>query len=605
MAAASAASLLDIDRKLFYIQSKLLDTNDTTPVEDVLSEAKLWFQPRHYTEIIEERSNDSRCGYPSCRNPIIRPSDVSSILKISYKEKRIYEIGRSKLFCCWDCLQKSAIFEAGLCDTHPASRQVAIDFLLRAKDASCLSNDIVTKDYFDGSSPVEEIPDQWKRSSIQFFPSAGRSTSQPDSSSVTKASSIKGDLKIDQLVQTKKSSVKAAAAAAAAAAAPSLPVLSFYTETTEPFPLPLPMTESETSKPDGKKKKVGFVDLKSLESSVGEKWVIDDNKSAVKETAPKKCSALKKSSLRSLDYTSINAIEGAKWSIPMGTIAEKVSASPGPMLLSIASNEDSMGAIIQSDLEAEVLKADSSSVTDSEDTDDDGSDNSARGSEDDLSLFMLMWTTLDDLFGDSLSVICTTAADSDALLSSDGTDALEGSSTTSSSFSAADSNSAIVASSDQRIGQEVIEERFSINPTLLASHRAVSLFVERGFNTAEAYCSFSVFLSEPSRARYYAVKAEILAAIGSNNIICPRLKSSEFTFLALLVIDAIVIRQSLLLRVPPDLNAVSEEWGSKLKVSVEKILRTRAGRHVENHSARNLRDGDLELLRNFFVRKLI
>jgi Rtr1/RPAP2 family len=598
MAAASAASLLDIDRKLFYIQSKLLDTNDTTPVEDVLSEAKLWFQPRHYTEIIEERSNDSRCGYPSCRNPIIRPSDVPSILKISYKEKRIYEIGRSKLFCSWDCLQKSAIFEAGLCDTHPASRQVAIDFLLRANDASNISNDIVTKDYFDGSSLVEEIPDQWKRSSIQFFPSAGRSSSQPDSSSVTKASSLKGELKADQLVHRKKSSVKTAAAAAA----PSLPVLSFYTETTEPFPLPRPFTESQTSKPDGKKKKVGFVDLKSLESSVGEKWVIDDNKSAVKDTATKKCSALKKSSLRSLDYTSINAIEGAERSIPMGAIAEKVSASPGPMLLSTSNNEDSMGVIIQRDLEADVLKADSSSVTDSEDTDDDGSDNSARGSEDDLSLFMLMWTTLDDLFGDSLSVICATAADSDAPLSSDGTDTLEGSSST----STADSNSAIVASnSDQRTGQEVIEERFSINPTLLASHRAVSLFVERGFNTAEAYCSFSVFLSEQSRARYYAVKAEILAAIGSNNIICPRLKSSEFTFLALLVIDAIVVRQSLLLRLPPDLNAVSEEWGSKLKVSVEKILRTRAGRHVENHSARNLRDGDLELLRNFFVRKLI
>ena len=603
MAAASAASLLDIDRKLFYIQSKLLDTNDTTPVEDVLCEAKLWFQPRHYTEIIEERSNDSRCGYPSCRNPIIRPSDVSSILKISYKEKRIYEIGRSKLFCGWDCLQKSAIFEAGLCDTHPASRQVAIDFLLRANDASCLSNDIITKDYFDGSSLEKEIPDQWKRSSIQFFPSAGRSSSQPDSSSVTKASSGKGDLKADQLVHTKKSSVKVAAAAAAA---PSLPVLSFYTETTEPFPLLLPLTESEASKPNGKKKKVGFVDLKSLESSVGEKWVIDDNKSAVKDTAAKKCSALKKSSLRSLDYTSINVIDGAKRSIPMGAIAEKVSASPGPMLLSSANNEDSMGVMIRSDVETEVLKADSSSVTDSEDTDDDGSDNSARGSEDDLSLFMLMWTTLDDLFGDSLSVICATAKDSDTLLSSDGTDAVEGFSSSSSSLSAADSTSAVVASSsDQRTGQEVIEERFSINPTLLASHRAVSLFVERGFNTAEAYCSFSVFLSEPSSARYYSVKSEILAAIGSNNMICPRLKSSEFTFLALLVIDAIVIRQSLLLRVPSDLNAVSEEWGSKLQVSVEKILRIRAGRHVENQSARNLRDGDLELLRNFFVRKLI
>ena len=579
MAAASAASLLDIDRKLFYIQSKLLDTNDSTSVDVVLSEAKLWFQPRHYIEIIEERSNDSRCGYPSCRNSIIRPSDVSSILKISYKEKRIYEIGRSKLFCCWDCLQKSAIFEAGLGDTHPASRQVAIDFLLRTNDASSASHDTVSKDYFDGNLVAEDILDSWRRSSIQFFPSSSCSSSQPDSHIVKKASPSRDVSKADQLLPTKKLNIETTVVTN------SFPILSFYTETTE-VPLPFSSTESVGSKPDSKKKKVGFVDLKSLESSVGEKWATDDTMrtSAVKQSTGNKCSSLKKSSLRSLDYTSINAIQGAKGSLSMGPIAEKVSISPGQTILS---TQESSSHTIQNDIETQIYAG---SVTDSEDTDDDGSDNSVREGEDDLSLFMLIWTTLDDLFGESRSIICAAAADSSAPLSSDHT------------VTPTDTVCTAVSGST---GQEVIKERFSINPTLLASHRAVAMFVERGFNTAETYCDFSVFLCASSRARYYDVKAEILVAIGSNNIVCPRLKSSEFTFLALLVIDAIVVRQCLLMRVLPDLNDVSEEWGNKLKISVEKILRTRAGRHVESHSTRNLRDGDLQLLRNFFVRKLL
>lgn len=574
MAAASAVSLLDIDRKLFYIQSKLLDVNDSTSVDVILCEAKLWFQPRHYIEVIEERSNDSRCGYPSCRNPIIRPSEVSSILKISYKEKRIYEIGRSKLFCCWDCLQKSAIFEAGLGDTHPASRQVAIDFLLQKNDASSAPHETVSKDYFDGDFIAEDISDSWKRSSIQFYPSSSCSSSEPDSRIVRKASPSRYVSKADQLLRTKELNTETTVVAN------SFPILSFYTETTE-----VSSTESVGSKPDSKKKKVGFVDLKLLESSVGEKWASDDTTrtSAVKGSTGNKFSASKKSSPRSLDYTSINAIQSAKGSLPMGPIAEKASIPPGQIILS---NEEPSSHTIQNHIEAQI---NAGSVTDSEDTDDDGSDNSVREGEDDLSLFMLTWTSLDDLFGESHSIICAAAADSSAHLSCDQT------------ATPTDTVRTTVGSSTR---QEVIEERFSINPTLLASHRAVAMFVERGFNTAETYCDFSVFLSASSRARYYEVKAEILAAIGSNNIVCPRLKSSEFTFLALLVIDAIVFRQCLLMRVLPDLDAVSEEWSNKLKISVEKILRTRAGRHVESNSTRNLRDGDLELLRNFFVRKL-
>ena len=139
-----------IDKKIFYIQSKLLDDSDDKHTEKFLVEAQMWFQPRNYLDVIEERSNDGRCGSPTCSNPITRPSDVSAILKISYKEKRLYEIGRSKLFCCSTCLQKSAVFEASLLETHPASREVAIDFLTRSKENTYdISNETISSDYFN------------------------------------------------------------------------------------------------------------------------------------------------------------------------------------------------------------------------------------------------------------------------------------------------------------------------------------------------------------------------------------------------------------------------------------------------------------------------
>jgi hypothetical protein len=118
-----------IDRKIHHIQSELIEKSSETSFEQSFIEAKLWFQPRHYVEVIDERSNEGMCGSPICCNSISKPQDLAVSLKISYKEKRLYEVGRSKLFCCNACFKNSAMFEATLIATHPGSRQVAIDFI--------------------------------------------------------------------------------------------------------------------------------------------------------------------------------------------------------------------------------------------------------------------------------------------------------------------------------------------------------------------------------------------------------------------------------------------------------------------------------------------
>ena len=150
-----------------------------------------------------------------------------------------------------------------------------------------------------------------------------------------------------------------------------------------------------------------------------------------------------------------------------------------------------------------------------------------------------------------------------------------------------------------RIDSESITVRESIDTTLLASQRSVAMFVQRGFIAAEKQINLFDFISVEGLVRYRAVRDSVLTAANMHSIECPRLKSSEFTLLSLLLIDAIVTSQNLLIH--SDMN----NWNSGLVVSTGNILRVRAGRIVKKDNLRKLRDGDLELLRNFFPRKLL
>jgi hypothetical protein len=628
-----STSLDVLDRKLFYVQSKLLESNYSESDEKVLSEALLWFQPRHYLEVIEERSNDSRCGYPICSNSIVRPSDVSSILKISYREKRLYEIGRSKLFCSCKCLQKSAIFEASLPETHPASRQVSVDFLSQLSDkSSAAAIDTLPKNYFHGDPSAEANTAEIIRTS----PSA-KSAKSPIM--VQRAAEIvvpNSTGKVAQSILKPKSTPNSKTAPSATPS--SIPIMSFNSENYSSSSVSsLPILNYSTAT-TSKSKEVKFVDMKSLGSSVAEKWADSD----VPKVLSKRTSVTKKSSLQSLDYTSISDIQARVSSLTVGAIFEKPSVLPSPVL-NISSDENPIGTesaiegnnitsvrndnkLFRQEIAVELEDADSAEgkdaaaneddseydededrIDDTEgETDGDGDgDYLYRDSAEDISLFMLMWTTLDDLFGESISIICETTAPPvpspivpTAALSivSDVTAiAVRGT-------GERVENTAIERSAEDDI---IEEQRQSIDPTLLASQRSVAMFVERGFHSAEKACGLLEYLDVSSVARYHHLRGQILLNVGMNETACPRLKSSEFTFLALLVIDALVTCQSLLTGISLDFDAVSNRWGDRFRSSVLQILRVRSGRQIEKENSRNLREGDLELLRNFFTRKLL
>lgn len=631
-----STSLDVLDRKLFYVQSKLLESNYSETDDKVLSEAHLWFQPRHYLEVIEERSNDSRCGYPICGNSIIRPSDVSSILKISYREKRLYEIGRSKLFCSCACLQKSAIFEASLPETHPASRQVAVDFLsqLGDKSSSASAIDTLPNNYFH-AEPSAQINTGEKIRKSQLAISNNDQVVLVGAAK-TVASSSTG--KVAQSILKQKSTPKPRTEPSATSS--SIPIMSFNSEnysSSSASSLPILNYSNATT---SKSKEVKFVDMKSLGSSVAEKWVDSD----IPKEQIKRTSAMKKSSLQSLDYTSISDIQARVSTLTVGAIIEKPSVTPSPVL-NVSSDESPIGAdsategnnvlSVSNDnnllrqgksVAVAVEEADSGEFKDAAadddfdyedeededriddtegETDGDGDgDYSYRDSAEDISLFMLMWTTLDDLFGESITVICETAAP------------FVHSPPPAAALSIASDITAVAVRSrggrvehtvtERSAEDDIIEEqRQAIDPTLLASQRSVAMFVERGFHSAEKACGLLEHLDATSMARYHNLRGQILLNVGMNETACPRLKSSEFTFLALLVIDALVTCQSLLTGISLDYGAVSSRWGDRFRSSVSQILRVRSGRQIQKEHSRNLREGDLELLRSFFPRKLL
>lgn len=108
-----------VDWKIFELQSVLVsDDVDTESVNDSL----LWFQPRHFSEVLEERVNDDKCGYPLCSNPLDDKNNAS--YRINYAEKKIYSIELSKNYCCVSCIEKAQLLEKRFDDSVPYSRSV-------------------------------------------------------------------------------------------------------------------------------------------------------------------------------------------------------------------------------------------------------------------------------------------------------------------------------------------------------------------------------------------------------------------------------------------------------------------------------------------------
>ncbi len=121
-----------VNWKVFEVQAVLVGGN--TADEEVstkqLEQGIQWLQPRHYEEVVKERANEGRCGYPLCLENIRVPrSDAEgagAVYHINMKNQDV-EDGRARLYFCQapgsKCMVRSNAYQSNLADTMPASRE--------------------------------------------------------------------------------------------------------------------------------------------------------------------------------------------------------------------------------------------------------------------------------------------------------------------------------------------------------------------------------------------------------------------------------------------------------------------------------------------------
>lgn len=123
-----------VNWKIFEVQASLIDEDADS--KDLINGRK-WLQPRHFLEIIEERTTDGRCGWPLCNNELAHEVPTSpepgQRLRIAYKDKKIYEVGNSELYCCVDCVTKVAEYQVSLSNIAPVARPGADRLVVKAK----------------------------------------------------------------------------------------------------------------------------------------------------------------------------------------------------------------------------------------------------------------------------------------------------------------------------------------------------------------------------------------------------------------------------------------------------------------------------------------
>jgi hypothetical protein len=65
-----------VNWKIFTVQSILVGGGEDNVeiTEKSLELGKKWLQPHHYDEVVKERANDGRCGFPCCKFTIPVPT---------------------------------------------------------------------------------------------------------------------------------------------------------------------------------------------------------------------------------------------------------------------------------------------------------------------------------------------------------------------------------------------------------------------------------------------------------------------------------------------------------------------------------------------------
>ena len=131
-----------VDWRVFEVQSSLVSTQAR---QEDMEDGQMWLLPQHYEDVVEERVAMGNCGYPLCRKVLPdrkttrspgSPSSPDPKYRISYQEKRVYEIGESEWFCCVLCQKSSRTFGAGLSNVNPFLRNCAKKIDTRAPRAN-------------------------------------------------------------------------------------------------------------------------------------------------------------------------------------------------------------------------------------------------------------------------------------------------------------------------------------------------------------------------------------------------------------------------------------------------------------------------------------
>ena len=570
---------------MFETQAALLSCRSVSEFDSLTANARRWLQPRHFAEIVEERSTENVCGYPPCAKHLeycaSLPSSGSVTLRISYKEKRLYEVDSSIKFCSKECLKLAAAFEASLDDTNPEGREGAVEFAVK----------------YDSSDIAESVLQGTRRASPPTFHNdtlevsgAVKKTGDTISAIASALQSLKRD-KVSYKTSSadgnaKPGSFGSIGAVPAFRFLPSTgrtpPILAYgpmngdplSSKTTEMQPTIEAEVQTEDASSGGPAAHAGLLPQAPSEQreSVRPKreGVSPGEDRLAKSGAAKVLSRVMNALVVETDRAS-PATKGA--AVDERSPVEGILPLVSPLTHAREPHSSSRTDASTSDITSLVKRITFSDATIDPAAVDRNSrslvnvenaiDNSHEYPNDpDTSLFMLLWTALDDLFGNER---CTST-----LLSPNGEadgDVTSGAAT-----------------------QPVAD------PTQLAQRRSIGQFVERGFSIAESHLRPDTFLSETSHTRYLTTKATFLG-YANLDVPCPSLSGREWALLSLLIVDAIVCGKQLIAK---DDGAAWQAWKTEIESSVATITRTLSGR--TRQSVRSLRDGDFVLLQSFFPR---
>ena len=593
-----AMSIGKVDRKIFGVQSELLRCKNPEDFDQVKEMGKQWLQPRHFSEIVEERSMEGICGYPACSKKINKNASTSiPTLRISYKEKRLYEVDGSVKFCCSACLKLAASYEASLEDTNPAGRDVAQALL---ENIESLEEGSV----LDGQQRQTSPPKF--RHELLDTAGAAKGTKETITAISTALRTYQDDdkgRKGPSPAAIPKTSLKAKSSHLMSSSLGALPILKYKQKEDDSAgggsiaPPPSSSNESETTK----SKVVSF-------SSGGMNKIVEKPAVTVCEmiTTGHHQHQQKRDADGGITSDGSKSSPGSVTAPPRPDLgspfvnADKmVRESPLQLLPPLSSPQsvqnDANGSSSREDIEnisslvkridfapTEGIPSSDSAATErsdgtadaiiavveeSENNEDESwaaNDAAIISDRRDTSLFMLLWTALDDLFGNGKC---------GALLSADTLN-----------FPESSSMPVVTVSGESR-----------------AMQRSTAQFIERGFAMAESHIKLDSFLPDAACVYYRSMKRTFLSCAELDKV-CPSLSSTEWALLALLVVDALVCSKNVL---PASDTAARQAWNQEMELCAGSILRKNTGRRrkVQHQQlSLSLRDGDLTLLRSFFPR---